>query len=56
MDQETARRRSTAIGAGSVLIGGVLSACPGRLVSASDAGVAAGLGDPAARLPEREVA
>jgi hypothetical protein len=56
MDQETARRRSTAIGAGSVLIGGILSAWPGRLVSAADASAAAGLGDRAARPPEAEAA
>jgi hypothetical protein len=56
MDQETARRKSIAIGAGSVLVGGLLSAWPDRLVSASDASVAAGLGDPAARPPERETA
>jgi hypothetical protein len=56
MDQETAQWGSTAIGAGSVLTGGLLSAGPDRLAGASDASVAAGLGDPAARPPQEEAA
>ena len=53
MDQETARRRGTAAGVGSVLIGGILPAWPDRAgslvnVNGRDA-LRKGLGGPAAR-------